>query len=1408
MDPHKVFAAKVGDGVNLYMIYTSGPNVGKLFLVMPLGDNVSEDDINSGKIDIFKTRDSLSSSAQTQVATANDKVSETSDGQPVIQTNVDNLPKVYHPLPSNEPGVLQQMDTNDNIQGSVLKSFSSKANEISTNNLSSQNILYNSNTNQVNVNEKTSVVMPVSINTPKTVKSPVDINTETSVKEGVKPMFLFSNAAAKRLSDKESTVMCHVPTVANNDGVQKNRVPHFFTMGDKDSSQSLQMPVQIPAQIPAKESLVPPVTKCTSGIKTIQASWTTLDTCDSNRNVINESSQITSKTMNCDMSESVNDNLRSLPAHPTATSSIDTPFCSDWTINCTVNNEPSQITSKTMNYDVSVSVHDNLRSLLTHPTTTNINTAPLCSVAIPVTKSVSSTDATVCSIPPLITFVGASQKSVKTITQSDPLKSTTSTITLPSTVCSSLAETTNKPIGQPINTYNITTGPGPLHQAINKVTTSNHNITTGISDKRQSDFITAVVASKSPVKKSVVALAPKPGIANPKAYIAVYGHNEKAAGSVIAKLPAPLKTSNSLTFKLPTPSVTTSKITAPSGSKIVDSNTNTSLLRPGSIQKGEKPGPVKVIYRQNIVVPSSSSVTTPHPQTVSTVRGIPQSQYSKLMNACSTVSSAPTAPTFGVSVLANQSCTATSSTVPLILTYGPSQTSVNQIPTQQNNLLNSAYIVRPPINYNRVQTVPKIPIQTARHPIVIQTFRKPVHPSQPHSMPRVSKPLPVITPNMPGKLPIFSVNYQLSVSTNNTINTVSACQNSNSTSNVLKSSLESLTNQSTTKPTTTYSNTTKIEREKCVTMAVPKHGSGNSHTILNIESIYRKTKGNQPKTYSLSDGVLRLTDDYVPTSPSARTQPYNKLDLLRNKTSLSYNAQKNKIPELENAAKPTTFQSQNVNLSRETLSASPTSLESSDVQPQFYIDSVFSLSNNDDSDTTPLSASDCGGVAAASSVDDVNAAGVIDLDEIADTGDTPGSKTNSDNESIRVKRVLSEFQYLSNFKDVILPEESISDVRLFTPCYVVLQTMSMCEGKVQGLGKACSQECRRLALNHGSFPVDIKLGEHKSRKSSLSPNKKRSPGKKGSGKRNKKRIGPKCARFRSGIHSYSNKTSDTDLKRTPKKSGIIPAKFPGQIVHVPERTSASLSSASRTVVRVSSKDNVAKKLNQPPVIDNANKFYHLKIDGKNILIPCMNFESNPKAFILNDGKSNIPLDSLSPILLNGPNLAANVDKANSVAERIKTRDHIKKPNTGLESSNSTRSLAPPPPPSQQTSVNDGPPDLGPPIAPIIKEEPTATGYGDVACVNPPVKVKSERLDKGYSDEPSIISSKKKRPSTASNGDSNDVSKMPRLEKMEPILTKEERISSLKKKLLEQEQALELLRKQRLTEKPVEIDLDF
>ncbi|KAL5011095.1 hypothetical protein ScPMuIL_013400 [Solemya velum] len=222
----------------------------------------------------------------------------------------------------------------------------------------------------------------------------------------------------------------------------------------------------------------------------------------------------------------------------------------------------------------------------------------------------------------------------------------------------------------------------------------------------------------------------------------------------------------------------------------------------------------------------------------------------------------------------------------------------------------------------------------------------------------------------------------------------------------------------------------------------------------------------------------------------------------------------------------------------------------------------------------------------------------------------------------------------------------------------------------------------------------------------------------------------------------------------------------------------------------------------------SQKFYLIRVEDKNILIPLQNDSLQPRAYLLDskasgslktDANGTITLDPkvLSKIKdMNKTPTATEVQKAQDTFVNIRQQSGI------YRISN----------PNQTPQVNI----LG---QTKIKSEPITKGYGDESKLPGqfPVRVKSEPMNRGYSDEPPVSSAKTLSVSSAKTTSSavcraefgsgtisrhlqNEVSKS-----IAPIekLTSEERIRQLKELLKKKEKAIDELRQKKI---PMPVDL--
>ncbi|OWF50927.1 mucin-3A-like [Mizuhopecten yessoensis] len=406
-------------------------------------------------------------------------------------------------------------------------------------------------------------------------------------------------------------------------------------------------------------------------------------------------------------------------------------------------------------------------------------------------------------------------------------------------------------------------------------------------------------------------------------------------------------------------------------------------------------------------------------------------------------------------------------------------------------------------------------------------------------------------------------------------------------------------------------------------------------------------------------------------------------------------------------------------------------------------------------------------------------------------------------------QILREFDHLSNFNGVILPDEAITESKIFSPCYVVLETLRMHGGTMKGINTRCSRTCRqrfvskksniRLAIQKkkdGFKQVEANLTalvpgkvEVKKRKAPMTSENKLPGSSINSDGINIKRSRDILNASLGTAGHKAMKIIENDSTTNGKKEGkqITPSNLS---LPVKDDTSERVKPTTSQAVPV------AKKL------PNTEKFYLIRVDGKTVLIPCINAGSQPKAFIINEEKIN-----LASYTVNKSSPANSTSRPNKIVlPRVYTR--VSTTSSSTAASSVCTSVIP---------TTTKPAQVPTTTQVKVKPEPITNGYGDEseAGSQPPVIVKQERMDRGYSDEPPKLERMDTEPPKRTSHElKSKETTAPDLTaekivppKIQKVLSKEERISSLKELLKKQEKDLEAIRKRRVAE-ATPMDLDF
>ena len=497
--------------------------------------------------------------------------------------------------------------------------------------------------------------------------------------------------------------------------------------------------------------------------------------------------------------------------------------------------------------------------------------------------------------------------------------------------------------------------------------------------------------------------------------------------------------------------------------------------------------------------------------------------------------------------------------------------------------------------------------------------------------------------------------------------------------------------------------------------------------------------------------------------------------------------------------------------------------------------------------------------------------------------------------------MLTQFRHLTRFQDIVLPKEAKSDKKVFSPSYVVLETLELCCESGQLKAGECCRVSRQRAVVQGSHSVYIQsmasFNATTLKTTSSSDDNKNNKPPEYRAITPKTTIAPKednTAVKQLLSDKIKRKSSDKDYftQDTHHKMFLFPtlnpktptnqtmfnretqAKTPtnqtmfNRVTQVRKPTNQTtfnqatqantfLTSSSTAPLTPSVVPNTANILMQPripllyqnsfviPVSQNQplkhnmfqpgqtfitkrfaipnnlmqpqhrcapqppqqlpqettnsmqlntrDRYFHLNVDGKSVFIPCHTINTNPTAFIVDGPQGNT--DQVNAALMQKvDNFLTHTNATNSTHNMT---THLQQP-----MGNITPNIHP-------DKVLKSP-DPNPPIT--VKKEPIKPGYDDKDAPrdNCEPKVKQERLDRGYSDEPNISKNQSRslKRTVDQSDKTKDIAKIPKLDEMKDATTKAERINLLKKRLQEQEKELEDMKQRQALEEPLDIDLDF
>ncbi|XP_060067434.1 mucin-2-like [Ylistrum balloti] len=484
-----------------------------------------------------------------------------------------------------------------------------------------------------------------------------------------------------------------------------------------------------------------------------------------------------------------------------------------------------------------------------------------------------------------------------------------------------------------------------------------------------------------------------------------------------------------------------------------------------------------------------------------------------------------------------------------------------------------------------------------------------------------------------------------------------------------------------------------------------------------------------------------------------------------------------------------------------TLSYSHEKKDVSDMQ--IVIDSVFSLSSEDQNENCEKADN----ANESCSKTSKNPSENLELNQRFESKSTTDSGQS-------MGQILREFDHLSNFNGVVLPDEAITESKIFSPCYVVLDTLHMHGGTMEGINTRCSRACRQNFLSKKS---EVRVAIHKKESVSMQARSERkaavvdNPLLNKEGNANVRSNVPlpdagkiRMQRSRDILRAELDAAAHVAVSKTNRIKKDESKQTPSTTVSSREKDDMSDTKQSSSCSAL----HIVKKLT------NSDQFYLIRVDGKTVVIPHVNTGNKPKAFIINDDKFN--LGSFTADQTSSPN--ATVASNERVLPSVSTKSPC------IVSSNVNTKDVPgavkpvKTPTTTSTHVN-------------IKPEPVTYGYGDETNTQPPLIVKQERMDRGYSDEPP----KQER---MNRGYSDEPPKLERMDteppkrtsrelkskrdsaapdliaedgvapaKIQKVMSKEERINSLKELLKKQEKDLEEMRQRRFAETtPADRDL--
>lgn len=417
-----------------------------------------------------------------------------------------------------------------------------------------------------------------------------------------------------------------------------------------------------------------------------------------------------------------------------------------------------------------------------------------------------------------------------------------------------------------------------------------------------------------------------------------------------------------------------------------------------------------------------------------------------------------------------------------------------------------------------------------------------------------------------------------------------------------------------------------------------------------------------------------------------------------------------------------------------------------------------------------------------------------------------------------------EFDHLVNFQGVVIPDEVITEPQIFCPCYVVLETMRVHKGKMEGINTHCSKRCRQSFLSRKSN-VRLSIRRKLKRKILFKGTKFKAAKPDRPVKKKMKNVSERKSPpgrivldNQTGINEQrSREVVSAVLKNTTLYSSNlnVPTNACGR-----KTTPIMFKKTTETVVNLKSDANVVHRTtiqSTPsttttgsttiaPAAANNQKFYLLRVDGKTVLIPCVNTTKQPKAFIINE--KSLPLNNLASFTVQ----TNPIDKKSTIQRPQSTTKVIPSivssaPVAGQTCVRKVMADAPVSASTTNSKCN----------MPNIKPEPITRGYGDEKAVSqPPVLIKQEKMNRGYSDEPPKLERmdkgypsdphKHKEPKRT-NDPPSDASKDPVPAKVPKVMSKEERILTLKERLKQQEKELQEMKKRRMAEQ-TPVDLDF